>query len=110
MTPSITPPSTTIPVGSRSVLAQGGKRCSSGNSIALPIGEKLQKKRSDARDDDEARIGLASGDLRLADDAALAAPAAACPILEVLEVSRRLASPPALHLSAVELELRVCWR
>src|SRR5439155_24177212 len=47
------------------------------------------------RGDDEARIGLAAGELRLADDAASAAPPAECRSCEVHEAPRRPAAPDA---------------
>src|SRR6185437_8472065 len=50
------------------------------------------------RGDDEARIGPILGDLGLADDPALAAPAAARPIPELPEVPRGLVRPPAFRL------------
>jgi hypothetical protein len=48
--------------------------------------------------DDKARIGLALGELRLGDDAPLAAPTLARQPLELLEGARRLAAAPALRL------------
>src|SRR6185312_13706535 len=55
------------------------------------------------RGDDEARIGPILGDLGLADDPALAAPAAARPIPELPEVLRGLVRPPAFRLCPFKL-------
>src|SRR5262245_1375950 len=50
------------------------------------------------RGDDEARIGLPGGELRLAHDTPLAAPAVERGPSKILEAARRLAGPPALRL------------
>src|SRR6202008_139400 len=55
------------------------------------------------RGHDKARISLVFGELGLGYDPTPAAPAAACPPPELLEVPRRLAGPPALRLGARQL-------
>src|SRR5262249_3612049 len=60
------------------------------------------------RGDDEARIGLPSGELRLAHDTPLAAPAVERGPSKILEAARRLAGPPALRLRPRHLARDLC--